>query len=163
MQTDKGQKRLRKGRVSQHGRYYSVTICAHEKRQIFRDEGMGRVVIHALQWLDERGRIGLVAAVVMPEHVHMVLQLKQGTLSEVIKSLKGYTARRINRMCSSSGRLWQPQYYDRCLRSDDDLSRTVRYVLDNPVRRGIVAARGDYRLAWCVYDSDRDRNAAPTD
>ena len=40
--------------------------------------------------------------------------------------------------------LWQPSYYDHVLRDDEETSRAVRYVLENPVRKGIVREFADY-------------------
>ena len=40
--------------------------------------------------------------------------------------------------------LWQPSYFDHVLREEEDTQRVVRYVLENPVRRGLVKEFGDY-------------------
>jgi hypothetical protein len=42
------------------------------------------------------------------------------------------------------GRLWQPGYYDRVLREEEATPAVVRYIVENPVRAGIVKSPGDY-------------------
>jgi REP element-mobilizing transposase RayT len=43
--------------------------------------------------------------------------------------------------------LWQPSYYDHVLRDDEETSRAVRYVLENPVRKGLVTTFDEYRFS----------------
>ena len=45
------------------------------------------------------------------------------------------------------GQLWQSGYYDRIVRQDDDLQKYVDYILQNPVRAGLVKRASDYPFA----------------
>ncbi len=85
------------------------------------------------QWLD------MIAYTIMPNHVHFVAQLKgERTLSQVMQSLKGFTAREANKILNLSGTaFWQPESYDRVVR-EGRLGNTVFYTLNNPVKAGLV-------------------------
>ncbi len=95
-------------------------------------------------------RLILHIATVMPDHVHLVfrpLQQKDSTwptLSSILQSIKGYTARIINKARGVSGTLWQPEYHDRVLHSSTEIEQKMVYVQENPVRAGLVQKPGEY-------------------
>ena len=85
----------------------------------------------------------LHALVVMPDHVHLILTLyEQVGLSSAIQQIKSVSAHRIGR------RVWQREYFDRVLRSEEDLRRKGEYLCANPVRAGLVDRLEDYRWIW---------------
>jgi hypothetical protein len=43
------------------------------------------------------------------------------------------------------GRVWQSSFYDHILRKDEDIFSVAEYILNNPVRRGMVAYWRDYK------------------
>lgn len=108
---------------------------------------IAEVVVGAL-----RNRAGdsydLYAYSLMPNHLHVVLSplmTKSGTTrapNEIIGSLKKYTARRANAHLGRKGAFWQAESFDRAIRDDDELRRTVLYVVNNPVKAGLVREPG---------------------
>ncbi len=81
----------------------------------------------------------LTAAVVMPDHVHLLLTPKEEyTLSRIMKGIKGGSARRINTMRHHSGRVWQHESYDRIVRDEDELLEKVEYLFNNPLKAGLT-------------------------
>lgn len=81
----------------------------------------------------------LIAAVVMPDHVHLIFSPREGvSLSRVMKGIKGVSANRVNAARSTRGTFWQDEYHDRILRSEDELIEKARYLLENPARAGLV-------------------------
>jgi REP-associated tyrosine transposase len=95
----------------------------------------------------ERGQVNTFAFVVMPDHFHWLLQLMNGgSLSRTLHNVKAGSTRGINRFLGRHGSIWQKGFYDRALRSDDDLKSVARYIVANPVRAGIVKRYGDYPL-----------------
>lgn len=101
-----------------------------------------------------RPRIRLYAAVVMPEHVHLLLQPLQDAegwsfpLVDILQCLKGATAHRINKLLGISGPLWEEESFDHILRSDESLREKCEYIRQNPVRRGLVKDPQDYPWLW---------------
>jgi len=93
--------------------------------------------------LKENGiKFDLHAAVVMPDHVHLIyspLRREDGwsyTLPEIMKAIKGRSAREINVTLKRSWPVWQEEFFDHVLRSNDSLVDHVDYVCQNPVRAG---------------------------
>lgn len=84
----------------------------------------------------------IVAWVVMPNHVHAILRfLGNATLGRVMHSLKSYTSKEANRILGRTGTFWQADYFDRIVRSDEDLVRRVEYVAQNPAKAGLEGWR----------------------
>jgi REP element-mobilizing transposase RayT len=83
----------------------------------------------------------LHAWVVMPNHVHVLIEVREGhPLSEIVHAWKSYTAHVIRRLRGDTGRVWQPEYWDRMIRDDLHYLRAVEYIEMNPVRAGLVHA-----------------------
>lgn len=86
-------------------------------------------------------RYELLAHVVMPNHVHVLFRLEQGQdLGKTIHSWKSFTAHEINKNLGREGTLWQEEYHDRIVRSDEHLHRLVDYTLENPKKARIKNA-----------------------
>lgn len=86
----------------------------------------------------------LEAYCVMPNHVHLVctpLSHEGGvySLSKIMQSLKGYTARQANLFLERQGDFWQHESYDHVVRNDAEFGRIVNYVLNNPLQAGLPA------------------------
>jgi len=110
-----------------------------------------------LRWRDSRYH--LVAACVMPDHVHMVFQpgIKETDaagqpvfwpLSEIFHSIKSFSAKEVDKLEGSTGSLWQEERFDRYVRSDADLQEKFRYVCGNPWAAKIVDESEAYRWLW---------------
>ena len=128
-----------------------VTFCTGGPL-ILPDEARDLVQEHCLR---EHGkRVDLLAALIMPDHVHLLftpLRDENGwpfPLLEIMQSMKGATAHRINKLLHRSGPVWQEESFDHVLRSDESLKEKCEYIRQNPVRRGLVQKPGDYRWLW---------------
>ncbi|HRN76222.1 transposase [Ottowia sp.] len=137
---------LRRGRFSHSGYVYLVTTITRERQPVFADFLLARLAITELRRSDDSGRCKTLAYVLMPDHLHWLLRLEQGTLSQTIGSFKAHAARAVQRQRSCAGQpLWQAGYHDHALRRDEDLRTAARYYLvANPVRAGLVERVGDY-------------------
>jgi len=102
-----------------------------------RPAHVGRVVMETL-FRGHRDSYDLIAAVVMPNHVHAVLRIHSGlALPNVVMRIKGGSSIEVNRILGRTGRLWQPDYFDRVVRVDAHLQRCIGYVHWNPVKAGL--------------------------
>ncbi len=80
----------------------------------------------------------LLAWVIMPNHVHVLFKVLPGhTLSQVIHSIKSYTANAANKALGRTGRFWSPDYFDRFMRDRVHLAATIKYINENPVKAGL--------------------------
>jgi REP element-mobilizing transposase RayT len=110
------------------------------------------VLEHCLR--EHEKRIRLYAAVVMPDHVHLLLSPGRDQngwpfpVVDIMQCLKSVTAHRINKLLHLSGPLWEEESFDHVLRSDESLKEKIEYIRQNPVRRGLVDRPEDYRWLW---------------
>jgi type I restriction enzyme R subunit len=95
------------------------------------------LVTEALHFFDgQRLRCG--DYVTMPNHLHWLVQPCPGEeLEELLRSVKSYTARRINAHLGRSGPFWQKENYDHIVRDTRELSRTREYIAANPAKAGL--------------------------
>ena len=81
----------------------------------------------------------LQAALVMPDHVHLLLCPRAGvSLSRVMKGIKGVTARRLNQRWGSRGKVWQEESFDRIVRDQAEFDEKLRYMFGNPLKAGLT-------------------------
>jgi REP element-mobilizing transposase RayT len=115
------------------------------------------VVLNACLFWD-REKIDVLAAVVMPDHAHLICNFhrnESGDLipfREVLQSIKGYSAYNINRLSGERGHIWQDESFNRVVRVDDDLRAKIEYLKENPVRCNLVSTPEQY--PW-LYVSPR--------
>jgi REP element-mobilizing transposase RayT len=100
----------------------------------------------------ERYRVAI--AVVMPDHVHMIFRPLQRepkvywNLAELLKGMKGVSARTINKGRNRTGAFWQDESYDHVIRNEDDWHEKWGYILLNPVRDGLALKPERYPWSW---------------
>ena len=148
----KGSNLLRKGRVSIKNQHYLITTAVFDRKPTFNHASAANIVLSSLHWFEKEGKIILDAAVVMPDHLHIVAGLCKGSIAGFMRSFKGYTAYKINRLKNTKGTFWQPQYHDHALRQDEDLYEVVLYTLHNPVRADLISDFHDYPFWYCRWD-----------
>ena len=86
-----------------------------------------------LKWDGER--YNLISWVVMPNHGHILLTPMQGfTMSDIMHSIKSYTAHEANRILNQKGQFWAKEYFDRYIRDWRHFASTITYIENNPVK-----------------------------
>ena len=111
------------------------------------DNRAARIVEDSLLFRDGTD-YDLIAWVVMPNHVHAVVRPGLKTPLEVtVRKWKSWTAHEIHRTFGSSGRFWQPEVFDRWLRSVVELEHAIRYVEMNPVLAGLCNSPLEWRFS----------------
>ena len=109
-----------------------------------RDSRIAHMVENALLHFGGE-RYQMIAWVIMPNHVHVLIETFEGyQLSGIVHSWKSYTAKEANRILGRTGRFWSREYFDRCIRDERHFANAVRYIDNNPVKAGLVAAPEDW-------------------
>jgi len=112
---------------------------------------LARVVVDSiLHCADPLRKYEIHAFVVMANHVHLLVT-PLITVPELTRSLKAFTARKINELLERTDEpLWQEETYDHWVRDDREFERIRSYIEDNPVRAGLVATPEDYPWSSCT-------------
>ena len=148
-----GSQQLRKGRYSQKDYLYFITTSCFNKQKIFITKDTVQIVFDAIDWLEKEKCIDCYFIIVMPNHLHLVFQLfSKKSLSEVMKSLKGFTGRKIKEKLNLNTAVWQEQFYDHLIRRDESFIEIMKYCLYNPVRKGLAETPFEYPYWKCKYN-----------
>jgi putative transposase len=127
-------------RFQQTGNFHFLTFsCFH--RSPYLDTAEARYAFESsLESIRDRYRFVVAGYVVMPEHVHLLVSEPQkGLLERSIQALKlSVSVQRTERP------FWQVRYYDFNVHSDEKRVEKLRYIHQNPVRRGLVTKPEDW-------------------
>ncbi len=134
------------------GQIYLVTTTTLGRRPLFEDWRIACVASRALTnaslWRDAR----LLCWALMPDHwLGMVELCDGGTLGAVVNRVKAVSAREINRAAGTAGAVWSKAYHDHALRAEEDVVKTARYIIANPVRAGIAKSVREYPFWDAVW------------
>ena len=121
-----------------------LTTTTHLRRPLFHNLYSARLVIQSLRRAEENHYCTSLAWVVMPDHVHWLIELKEVTLGALMQRFKCESSNALRKAGLKSTPVWQAGYYDRALRRDEDIFRAARYIVANPVRAGLVDTVGEY-------------------
>ena len=150
--TSPGHRALRRGRVSLPHQAYLVTVTTHHRQALFAGFAAGRAVCRGFSASTEAGDAALLAWVLMPDHVHWLLQLgADASLGRVVAKWKAAATRALHAHTAHTGETWSRGFHDRALRHDEDLRAAARYVGLNPVRAGLVTRVADYPFWDAVW------------
>lgn len=129
---------LRKGRWSSSQQIYHITTCTRSRAPIFADFHLARGLVKVLRSESEIGSCTTLAYVIMPDHLHWLMQLLEGDLPTVVGRVKSLSAR------EAGWPIWQAGFHDHALRLEEDLRSVARYIIANPLRAGLTDSVGDY-------------------
>ncbi len=136
------------------GSWYFVTFRTNGIR--LSEQARGEVITSILH--DNKIRYELAAAVVMPDHVHLLLMPKNKggaeyfSLGEILKPLKGASARRINALSNAKGGVWQEEWFDRLIRDDEEWREKYAYIMNNAVKVELAARPEEYKWLFTAEE-----------
>lgn len=141
---------LRIGRHSAPHQIYMITTVTHQRTPLFDDLYIGRCVVNALRQAETSAQT--LAYVVMPNHLHWLMQLREeASLATTVQLMKTLSARSVNEYNGSKGKVWAKGYYDQALRDEGQVRDFARYIVANPLRSGLVRSIKDYPLWDAVW------------
>jgi REP element-mobilizing transposase RayT len=133
-------------------RQHFVTFCTDRRWTL---PALARSIVLDCCLHDNGWKYNLRVAVVMPEHVHLIFtplvdyeEMEMFSLAKIMDALTGASAHKINRALGRNGRVWQAESFDHVLRSSESLDAKILYLLENPVRRGLVREWNQYPWLW---------------
>lgn len=133
------------------GATYFVTFNTWN-RMVLTPPARQLVLDACLFFADQRYRLFVV--VVMHDHIHLLLKPlpksngQYWTLSSIMHSIKSYSAKQILAVMTHSGTVWQPERYDRIIRSSREFDNVYRYIRQNPVKANLSRTPNQYPFLW---------------
>lgn len=121
-------------------------MCTHDRRPHFTDASV--VDLTTDQFLQTASAEGfeILAYCFMPDHLHALVQglTDQADLRRFVRLAKQRAGYLFSRQRHQ--RLWQDSFVDRTLRREDELADVIAYVVNNPIRAGLVDEPDAYRF-----------------
>jgi len=116
-------------------------------------EDVAQMVSDAIHYRDGKD-YELIAYCIMPNHVHIVINVERSdaSLYKILQSLKAYTARECNKILNRTGSFWQHESYDHVICNEKELNNIIWYVLNNPVKAGLVSEWQKWKWNYCKYE-----------
>jgi putative transposase len=124
---------------------YFITIRAVINRSPFVVHTLNELILNILREEQERQNCPIFTYCLMPDHLHFPVSPKKEGVS-VLRFTDQFKGKSTNQSGKAgwSGKLWQPRYYDHIVRAGEELVMVARYILNNPVRKNLVAEPEDW-------------------
>jgi REP element-mobilizing transposase RayT len=135
--------------------YVATTVTAN-REPIFKEAKTADILLGAILFGREQQWYYLLSFVIMPDHMHLIIIPRGKNISECMKSIKGFSARKINSLLRRNGSIWQSGFYDYVLDSEEKVLARMRYIEDNPLRKGMVNRSEDYEYSSMKYRGETD-------
>jgi putative transposase len=123
---------------------------------------ISQIVVDAINF-GNGSRYTTVCYCIMPNHVHLVIDLNgystepyvkrpSYALSRILESLKRHSARQSNIVLQRTGHFWQKESYDHVVRDGNELNNIIRYIIENPVKAGLVSSYDQW--LWTYFNKE---------
>ena len=129
---------------------YFITLCTAGKTPLFLNSAIAKVIEVEMEYRRNNKEVKIYCYCIMPDHIHILLSLDdhyQKRLQDWVSTFK----RHISKVISESfgvRTLWQKNFYDHVVRKEESIFKIADYILNNPVRKGMV-------LRWEAYPYSR--------
>ena len=129
-------------------RTFFVTAVAQQRQPHFRRSSMAELFLETLFHYRGEKVFLLHEFVVMPDHAHLIITpSSKFSLEKAVGRIKGGSSFQVGKHVSSKIEVWQPSFTQHLILDEDDFQKHRDYILDNPVRAGLVRHREDYPLS----------------
>jgi putative transposase len=128
----------------QETRTYLVTTVTAERRSLFQVTATAELFEQTILDYHSQGKFLLHAFVIMPDHFHaLITPAPDVSLEKAVQFIKGGFSFRLK----SKHDVWMRSFNESQIATEEKFISCVRYIEENPVRRGLVAAPEDYRFS----------------
>lgn len=132
---------------------YFITTCTDDRRAILADDETVGILVR--EWEQAMARHGWAVGsyIVMPDHVHFFCRasVSAKSLSQFVGKWKEWTSKKMIVDLNYSSPVWQKDFFDHILRSEESYSEKWNYVRNNPVRAGLVSEAEDWNYRGHIH------------
>lgn len=138
-------------RYHHSGQSHFLTFSCYHRQLRFQSAVAYGLFLTCLENMRVKFGVYVYGYVVMPEHVHLLVsEPKRQTLADAMHYLKlSFTKRLRRESATAKGPFWQARGYDRNVRNAEEFAVKLRYMHENPVKRGLVTAAEDWK--WSSF------------
>ncbi|MBN1195946.1 MAG: transposase [Candidatus Aminicenantes bacterium] len=152
---------MRRARLTWQGAYHHVMARGINGMEIFSSPRFKQRFMELLYRQRDNLGIPVYAWCVMENHYHLVLENRNGRMSEFMKRVNGSFGQYFRYKTKSCGVVFQGRFKSLLIQDDRYLIQVIRYVLRNPVKAGIVTRMESYRWSSARFYFSRIREKSP--
>ncbi|UCH92233.1 MAG: transposase [Candidatus Aminicenantes bacterium] len=135
---------MRRERITYTGAYHHVMNRGYDGNDIFAGNKDKNQFLVYLEDAAKKMKIRLFAYCIMDNHYHLVLENSSGRMSDCLKLLNGQYGMYYRKMFGGKGYVFQSRFKSTIIENDGYLIKSIEYLLQNPVRAGIVSRAESY-------------------
>jgi len=122
----------------------TITICIKGRKEIFVKDEVCNTVLRFLREELQKEKIINWAYIFMPDHIHLVLE---GTEKEsnILNAIKMFKQKSGFWLKHNFNVIWQKSFYDHIHRKNSELKKHIKYIFENPARKGLVKEFREYK------------------
>ena len=138
--------RLKNFHYSATGVVYHVIIGSKDRAALFLEGNLNKQVIDIAEQACSIHKYELLAFCLMPDHLHLLVRSQEGAtgLRLFMRAMKSFCTRTVG------SKIWQKGFYEHVMRTGEDVKKTAEYIINNPVRKGLVQRAEDYQWGGIV-------------
>jgi putative transposase len=123
---------------------YFLTFCTYGRSHVFTSNAVVDLVLAQISRASRESSVAVIAYCFMPDHVHLLVEGRSeaSDCKEFIRRAKQYSGFYYSQQYGA--KLWQRYSFEHVLRDNEKSETAARYILNNPVRAGLVARVEDY-------------------
>lgn len=125
-------------------RYYSLTWCCENREPLFVQQDRVDLVREQILRACKESEFEITVDCYMPDHLHQLAHGRTATANgrKFVSRAKQYSGYYFSKQFKR--RLWQRYGYDNIIPVDEDIRPIAQYIIENPVKAGLVASAQDY-------------------
>jgi putative transposase len=133
-------------RYELYGRPVFITCVTYDRKPIL---GNNAFLLHkAFLKVETEYNIEIIAYVIMSDHFHLLIDLKDKNISFILKSIKQSFSMNYRKLNNISGvRVWQNRFWDHIVRNQNDFNNHMNYIHYNPVKHGVSISPFDFKFS----------------
>jgi putative transposase len=148
-------KSMRKKREFIENLFYHVTSRTNDKIRVFENRIGRRIMLMTLQNAKEKYHFRLANFCIMPTHIHLLIEPKEGTnLSRIMQWIKTNSAKKWNLIHGSKYHVWGERYFARAIKNIQEYEFVMNYIDQNPIVVGLAETPEAWKASGAFY---RDR------
>jgi len=118
-------------------------------RRLLQSERNAKLLIDVMRSLVAEHRFKLHDFVIMPDHVHLLIEVVDGmTIEKAMQLIKGRFSYRLSHEFGCSGEVWQRGFTEVQVLNQQSLAAHKTYIAENPVKAGLAASTEEYRFCF---------------
>lgn len=126
------------------GGSYFFTLVAHDRLPVLTSDNVRVALRAAVQSVREEHPFHVEAWVLLPDHLHCIWRLPEDDADYSMRWAKIKRLTRHHIGISAGQKLWQPRYWEHCIRNENDFTNHIDYIHWNPVKHGLVRSAAEW-------------------